>query len=114
MPELEKIEVLTESLKNYASTNCELIKLKAADYASEFGAGLISGLIIGLAGILFVFFLSLGIGFYISYQMGNDYSGFAIVAGFYFLLGLILILGRKKLMEKPLQDKIIQKILIKN
>jgi uncharacterized RDD family membrane protein YckC len=109
-----KIEELSETLKNYVTTNYEIIKLEAAKSTSAIGSSLISGICIGLIVILFIFFLSLGAGFYLSAVLGNTYAGFAIVAAFYLLLGLILIAGRKSLMEKPIRDKIIRKIFSEN
>ena len=114
MPQHEKLEVLTQHLKRYVNTNCELIKLEATERVSVMGSGLVSGLLIVLAGILFFFFISLGLGFYLSSRLGDNYSGFAIVAGVYFLIGLVLVAGRKKLVERPIRDKIIRKVFSKN
>ena len=114
MPEFGKIEELTDNLKKYIATNYELQKLQAIESSSVFGSGLISSLLVGLVVVLFVFFLSLWAGFYLSASIGDNYSGFLIVAGFYFLLGFILILVRKKLIERPLRDKIIRKVFSNN
>ncbi len=111
MPEQDKIEVLVESINSYVKTNCELIKLEATDKTSLIGSCLISNLLIGLVGFLLIFFISLGASFYISERIGDNYSGFVIVAGFYFILGFILMIGRRTLIEKPMRDKIIRKIL---
>jgi uncharacterized membrane protein len=111
MPEQDKIQVLIESINRYAKTNCELIKLEATERTSVIGSGLISNLLIGLVGVLLMFFISLGVSFYISERVGNNYSGFIIVAGFYFILGLILMIGRKTLIERPIRDIIIRKIV---
>lgn len=114
MPENIKTEELTTSLKRYANTSYELIKLEATERISVTGAGLISGLLVSLAGLLFVLFLSLGLSFYLSLLLGSSYAGFMIVGGFYMLLAVILFTGRKKLVEKPLRDKIIHKIFSDN
>ncbi len=105
---LEKIEELIESLKSYANTNVSLIKLEAAEHASLIMANLISGLVVGLVVILFVFFLSLGICFYLSELTGNSYLGFIIISGVYLLLGAILAIGRKKILNGPIREKLIQ------
>jgi len=114
MSEYVKIDGLTQSIKQYIGTNIELIQLEVIDRFSAIGASLISIILIGIVGILFVLFISIGAGFYLSYLLGNYYSGFAIIAGFYLLLFLILIIGKKKLLKKPLRDKIIQKIIYAN
>lgn len=114
MPEFGKIEELTENLKKYIATSYELQKLQVIESSSVFGSGLISSLLVGLVVVMFVFFLSLWAGFYLSAIIGDNYSGFLIVAGFYFLFSIILVMLRKKLVEKPLRDKIIRKIFSNN
>jgi len=109
-----KMEELTENLKKYVNTNYELFKLQAAERASVLGAGLIGWAIIGFVVVLFVFFLSLCAGFYLSALLNNPYAGFVIITGFYLLVGLVLVLGRKKLLEGPLREKIVRIIFSKN
>lgn len=111
---LEKIEELIESLKRYAVTTFEVIKLEAANRSSVILSNLISKVIIGLIVLLFAFFLSLGICFYLSELFGNSYLGFGMVAGFYLLLGIALIVGRKKLLVNPMREKIIQELYQSN
>lgn len=114
MPENGKIVELTDSLKEYIHTTYELKKLQAIEKSSVFGASLIGILLTGLVVILFVVFLSLWVALYLSAKMGDIYSGFSIVSAFYFLLGIILLLVRKKLIDKPMRDKIIRRIFTDN
>lgn len=111
MPEFKKLEELTDSLKQYLLLNIEIIKLEATNHVSAIGSTVASSLIVGISAFLFVFSLSIGLGFYLSALLGDSYSGFAIIAAFYFLLATILFLGRKRLIERPLRNKIIEKIL---
>lgn len=114
MPEFDIKDGITENLKDYVKINYELIKLQATERTSVIGSVLISTIIIVTIGLLFVFVLSLGISFYLSALIGDTFSGFLIVAGFYLLVGLILFFGRKNLIDTPLRDKIIQKLLKKD
>lgn len=111
MPEFKKLEELSDSLKQYLLLNIEIIKLEATNHVSAIGSTVASSLVVGISAFLFVFSLSIGLGFYLSALLGDSYSGFAIIAAFYFLLAIILFLGRKRLIEKPLRNKIIEKIL---
>lgn len=108
-----EIELLTESLKEYISINYELIRLQAVERSSVIGSGFISSLLVGAGTILCLFFISFGAGFYLSSRLGDTYSGFGIVAGFYLLLVLLMLAGRKKLAER-FRDSIIRKVLSKN
>ncbi|MBN2807113.1 MAG: phage holin family protein [Prolixibacteraceae bacterium] len=110
---LEKIEELIVNLKSYTNSTIELVQLEAAQHISAIIAKVASGLIVWVVIILFTLFLSLGISFYLSDLLGNLYWGFGIVAGIYLLLGLILIIGRKKLLMKPINDQFIREIFQK-
>ncbi|MDO9152936.1 MAG: phage holin family protein [Paludibacter sp.] len=111
MSEFNKFEEISDSLKQYLMLNYEIVKLQATERASVIGSSLVSSLVVGISAFLFVFTLSIGLGFYLSALLGDAYSGFAIIAAFYFLLAVVLFIGRKKIIEKPLRDKIIKKLL---
>ena len=111
--ETTKIEEVADNLKKYVKTNIELLKLEGAERAAVIGSGLISSVVVGFTGILGVLFISIAAGFYISDHFGNHCTGFAIVAAFYFLLTLIFVLGRKKMLERPFSNAIINVIFNK-
>ena len=48
---------------------------------------------------------------YLSYCYRNNYSGFFIVTGFYFLLAIIIMLGKKQLIMAPIRNFILKKLL---
>ena len=110
MVDPDKIEIITDQVKAYIATNIELLKLEAADRISGVISGLISNLLIAAIGFLCLFFISLWAGFYISELSGDTYTGFAIVAGIYLIPGLILYIGRKRLLTDPIRNKIITNI----
>ncbi len=110
MPENGKADELTERLKKYGNTSYELAKLELIESSSVFGSGAISSVLISVVVILSAFFTSFGCAYLLSIVLKNNYLGFLIVGAFYFLLSLTLILGRKKLLEIPIRNKIIHKI----
>jgi len=110
MPENGKADELTERLKKYGNTSYELAKLELIESSSVFGSSSISSVLISVVVILSVFFTSFGCAYLLSIVLKNNYLGFLIVGAFYFLLSLTLILGRKKLLEIPIRNKIIHKI----
>jgi hypothetical protein len=91
-----KIDGLIESIKRYVETRIELLKIEIQeDVAKAIAYGLIF-LLIGTGMVLFIFFISLSIAMLLSEYIGF-FGGFAIVAGFYLLLALIIFLFREKL-----------------
>ena len=111
MQENKKVEELTESVKNYINTNIELIKLQLTERISVVVPSLLSSLIMAMILLIFVLFISIVAGFYFSKLFGDFTLGFGIIAVFYLLLGIILLIGKKKIIENPLRDKIIKKII---
>jgi len=114
MPENIKIEELTDTVKTYIITNFELLKYEALERSSFIWANLASTIILSVVGLLFVIFLSVGVGCFLSTVLDCAYLGYAIVAGFYLVILLIIGLGRKKFLEKPIRDSIIRQIMTIN
>jgi hypothetical protein len=109
----EKIERLVNDIKEYINLRYELIKLEMTERTSMIGASLISLLLVVISILFFLFFVSVGLSFYLSELIGDKYSGFLIVAAAYLVLGLLFFFGRKKLIEEPFRNKIIRKLLNK-
>lgn len=113
MSEHVDVEGLMEDIKSYMNTNLELLKLEITERCSAIVAGLIGNMLVGVVGAMFVLFISLVGGFYFSSLLGSYVLGFAIMAGFYLLLVLVLFFCKKKLVELPFRDKIIRMFLTK-
>lgn len=109
----EKLEALTDSLKEYADTNYELVKLEVIDHSSSILSGIITALIITVIMVLFAFFGSFYLAYYLSDLLQIDNIGFAIVGAFYLLLAIVIYFGRKGFIEKPVCDIFVGKRLAK-
>lgn len=109
----EKIEALTDSLKEYVDTNYELIKLEVIDHSSDILSGLISTLIVGVMLALFLFFGSFYLAYYLSDLLEINYIGFAIVGGFYLLLALLFHFNKKKLIESRVCNNFLKRKMAK-
>lgn len=107
----EKFEVIVSDLKAYLNTRLQLIRLETVSKITEIGSELITSVLVGLIGFLFILFFSLMASFYLADYFQKYYVGFGIVAGFYFLLGLIVYVFRKKLFVSLIRKRIIRKIL---
>lgn len=104
----EKLEALTDSLKEYADTNYELIKLEVIDHSSSIISGIVTTLIVTVILVLFALFGSMYVAYYLSDLLGN-HIGFAIVGGFYLLLAIVIYLNKKGFIEKPVCDSFVGK-----
>ncbi len=111
MQEFKKMEDISETIKDYVNTNLEIVKLELTNRTSVISSELVSYIVIGLIAFLFLFIASIGLGFYFSELLNNNFYGFATVAAFYLILSLVVFLFRKKLIQNPLRDKIIKQLL---
>ena len=94
-----KLEETGLHIRDYYETVTELKKLQAVEKASSAfsaAAAIIAAVVILFMALIFV---SIVVGLY---------TDFIYVAGFYLLLGLLLLVFRKQLISKPLQNVIIK------
>ena len=100
---------IVNKVKEYAEVRKEIAILSAVEKGSQLFANLITDGLVLIFVILTVLFGSLTLGFYLSELIGNSYSGFLIVTGFYFLLAILTYLLKDKYMEKSIVNVIIKK-----
>lgn len=108
MEEEQKIEEVVDNIKEHINTRYELVVLKASEKLSGIIAEIISGFLIVFVITLTVILLSFAAAYYLCIQQKDSYSGFIIIGSAYLLVGLLMIVFRKKLMSVPFQNKIIR------
>jgi hypothetical protein len=111
MEAISNIDSLISKAGDFVETKTTLWKLKAVDKTSDVVSDAASSIMITLFIGFFIITLSIGIALYIGEQMGKNYYGFFIVAGFYGITGLLIYLFRKNLIKMPVSNFIIHKIL---
>lgn len=98
---------MIDLIKNYATKKATLLKLEATEKSSLAMGNIVVIVLLALFGLFFISLLSIGMGFLLGEYIGNYSSGFLIVAGFYFVLLLIILLTKKPI-QKAVANKIIQ------
>ncbi|WP_333852002.1 phage holin family protein [Epilithonimonas sp.] len=88
---------MIDIIKDYTTKRLDLIKLQFTE-KSSLSAGIIAFLsILLIAFSFFIILFNFGIAFLIGQSLGNAAHGFLIVAGFYFVLMIIVFLMKKKI-----------------
>ncbi|WP_395805676.1 phage holin family protein [Daejeonella sp.] len=100
---------LIEKVSDYVNVRKELTLLKTVDKGSQIFANFLSDILVLVFAILAFLFGSFALSFYLSEILGNSYSGFLIVAGFYLLVAIILNSIKDKYLEKKIMNVIIAK-----
>ena len=81
-------------------------KLVLFRFIAKSSYGLITFFVYAFASLLILFFLSLAGAYAIGEALGSNGLGFAIVGAFYILIAIIVLAFRKKLIERPLLEKL--------
>jgi hypothetical protein len=106
----EKVEELTDHLKEYVNTRVELAKLQLAEKASLVISDLIAFCIVAILFLLVLVFGSIAGAWALSSWIGKPYSGFLIVAGLYLLLAIIVWAFRSRFIRLPLMNALIRQL----
>lgn len=94
-----KLDSIVGHLTGYVETRIALIKMEVREeVANALSRGLII-LIMFLIAFLFLIFLSIAVAEYLNFFLEGEHMGFALVAGFYGLVLLLMIIFRKALLK---------------
>ncbi len=108
MVDYQKINELVDETRAYLEAKIELGKLQLIEVSSNHFSNVMSAFIIGGIALIFLITLSFFAGIALSDLLNNRTLGFGIVAGFYFLILLCLVIFRKKLLKNPIQNAAIK------
>lgn len=102
---------LVDHLKDYLNVRLKILTLTISEVSAKVLASLVANGAMIFFLFLFLFFGSIAAGFGLGEWLGSIALGFAIVAGFYLLLGLIIWFAKAKWIEKPLVNMFIKQFL---
>lgn len=106
-----KLDNLIRNVTGYVETRIELMKLEVKEDLAKAIARIALFIIIGFIVTLFILLISMAIAYKIGESTGA-FGGFAIVAGFYFILAVVLVIRRDTIrdaLEKRLSENLKQK-----
>lgn len=111
---MEETASLKDNVQEFVDTKIDIIKLKAISK----GAPMISNIIVGVAmaflGIFIIMFLSFSAAYAISSATEKPFLGFLIVAGFYILLAVLVVVLKNKLLTTPIMQSLLNSLYYKN
>ena len=98
----ESFEEVPTKANSALDSQIAYYKLFIFRFISKSSYALVTFFIVAFASLLVLFFLS----FAIAYAVGSNALGFAIVGAFYILIAIMVLAFRKKLIERPLLEKL--------
>jgi hypothetical protein len=105
------IEGLLEKTAEYVKISLELFKLKSADKTSDVVSSLIPNTIFLILMAFFILFLSLGLAFFMGKILGNNFTGFFVIAAFYAIVGITIHFLMHKWIKRNLRNYINKQLL---
>lgn len=101
----DNVEDVQENLESYIKNLIDYHTLNIYKKTTKLLVSVLRLSILGGFALLFLFFISFGAAYIIGESLGNIGNGFFIVAGFYFIIFLLVALfGRKQLEKRVLQS----------
>ena len=91
-PQKNLIDPLLEKVETYTKTSFELMKLKALAKTADVTSTLFSRSLFILLVSFFAFTINIAVALWIGDLLGKNYYGFLIVAGFYAIASIILLM----------------------
>ena len=108
----DKAKDLTGHITDYVETFYKLSVVKATDKATSIGSSLITGLALAIFGFFILIFGGIALGFWLGDLLQSRALGFAIIAGFFLLLLVIVVALRKQIVFPYFRDRLIRKFYV--
>ena len=105
---------LIGNLTGYLDTRIDLVRLEIQQKVSTILVGTIHGVTLAILGLLFVIFVSVFAGLALNAALDSEYWGFGIVAGFYLLLLVLVLVGVDKAAFQGLANKLLKDTIYKS
>lgn len=112
MEEKNKAEQLFSNVKSYLETRLDIIILNIEDKVSDILSSVATVLIISVISLMVVFFVSVGVAWWIGNAMQNSSVGFFIVGGFYLLLMILVAVFKDQWIKLPVINALLKRINI--
>ena len=111
MEELKsKVEKLTDNVEGLLKTYYRLTLVRATQKAAKIGSTFLNAWFVIILSFFMLLFGTLGLAWWLGDIMNSRVGGFLVMAGFFLLLVIALVVLRKKVLFPFFRDLIIKKI----
>jgi len=105
---------LIGNLTGYLDTRIDLVRLEIQQKVSTILVGTIHGAALALLGLLFTIFVSIFAGLALNSALNSTYWGFGVVAGFYLVLLVLVLVGVDKTAFQGIANKVLKDSIYKS
>ena len=111
MEEKTTTNELYQKAENYAKSSLKLVCLQTVKKSSELFAALGFGFIMVVVVCFFFFLINFGVSLWVGQKLNDLALGFCLVASFYFVLAILLLVFKKTIMNKYFKNRIINQFV---
>ena len=105
---------LIGNLTGYLDTRIDLVRLELQQKVSSVLVSAVHGVALAMLGLLFVIFVSIFAGLALNSALDSAYWGFGIVAGFYLVLLVLVLVGVDKAAFQGIANKALKDTIYKS
>jgi hypothetical protein len=105
---------LIGNLTGYLDTRIDLVRLEVQQKVSTILVGTIHGAALAMLGLLFIIFVSIFAGLALNSVLDSTFLGFGIVAGFYLVLLVLVLVGVDKAAFQGIANKALKDTIYKS
>jgi Na+/H+ antiporter NhaB len=105
---------LIGNLTGYLDTRIDIVKLEVQQKVSTILVGTIHGAALAMLGLLFIIFVSIFAGLALNSALNSTYWGFGVVAGFYLVLLVLVLVGVDKSAFQGIANKALKDTIYKS
>lgn len=110
----ERSPHLMENLMGYIDTRIDIIRLEIQEKLKASFIGTLHAILLGFAAFMVVIFVSLFLGLLLNHLLDSSFWGFGIVALFYIILLVVLVVGLDKKVFQSAADKAFENTIYKS
>ncbi len=108
-PKHSLLKPLIEKACDYGKTSFELARLKALGKTADLASSLSAGALLVLSLAFFLLIFTIGISLWLGEWLGKSYQGFLVVACFYAMVSLTIMLIRP-FIKRRVNDTVVRKM----
>ncbi|HEX2534183.1 MAG TPA: phage holin family protein [Chitinophagaceae bacterium] len=105
-----KTETLSHNISEYIDTYYKLTMVKVTQKATNVTSAVMAGLTTLFLSIITLFFLGMGLSWWLGDLLNSQAAGFFIVGGIFILMMVLLIVLRKKIVFPFLKKAILKRL----
>ncbi len=109
----EKNPNIIENLMGYVDTRIDIIRLEVQEKLKSSFVNIVHGVLLGLIGFMVLIFVNIFLGLLLNHLLDSSFWGFGIVALFYIILLVILLIGLDKKVFQGMADKTFDNTIYK-